>query len=94
MAVLAMFLQYVGRVLSLLAGALRGRLEACFAECSEPGENFAHTCTQFLPCVKKLGLASKCLGLRQKVYMTSGFARRGVRVRVASDCEPSLVSCP
>ena len=23
--------------------------------------NFAHTCTQFLPCVKKLGLASKGL---------------------------------
>ena len=39
-AVLAMFLQYVGRVLSLLAGALRGRLEACFAECSEAGEKF------------------------------------------------------
>ena len=41
-----------------------------------------------------LAVASKGLGLRQKVYLTSSFVCRGVRGRVIGDCESALVSCP
>ena len=63
-----MFIQCEGCVPSLREDALRGRLEACFAEYGEAGEKFCahlHTVSvlrqKVRACVKRFRLASKGL---------------------------------